>query len=86
MSVFRHPQSKDNIKIGPNAVHAQIIHGPGRSEWAEGEVEDLGTSYNVLTTANNGGRDMAAALVADHLLLPADADAYVKAARECDRF
>ena len=28
----------------------------------------------------------AAALVADRLLLPADADAYVKAARECDRF
>jgi Alpha/beta hydrolase domain len=26
------------------------------------------------------------ALVADRLLLPADADAYVKAARECDRF
>jgi hypothetical protein len=28
----------------------------------------------------------AAALVADRLLLPADADVYVKAARECDRF
>jgi hypothetical protein len=28
----------------------------------------------------------AAALVADRLLLPADADAYVKAARGCDRF
>jgi hypothetical protein len=28
----------------------------------------------------------AAALVADRLLLPADADAYIKAARECDRF
>jgi len=28
----------------------------------------------------------AAALVADRLLLPADADAYVKAAKECDRF
>jgi len=28
----------------------------------------------------------AAALVADRLLLPADAEAYVKAARECDRF
>ena len=28
----------------------------------------------------------AAALVADRLLLPAEADAYVKAARECDRF
>jgi hypothetical protein len=28
----------------------------------------------------------AAALVADRLLLPADADASVKAARECDRF
>jgi hypothetical protein len=28
----------------------------------------------------------AAALVADRLLLQADADAYVKAARECDRF
>ncbi|HXB77904.1 MAG TPA: alpha/beta hydrolase domain-containing protein, partial [Bradyrhizobium sp.] len=28
----------------------------------------------------------AAALVADYLLLPADAAAYVKAAKECDRF
>jgi hypothetical protein len=28
----------------------------------------------------------AAALVADRLLLPADADVYVKAARGCDRF
>jgi hypothetical protein len=28
----------------------------------------------------------AAALVADRLLLPADADAYVKAASECDGF
>jgi hypothetical protein len=28
----------------------------------------------------------AAVLVADRLLLPTDADAYVKAARECDRF
>ena len=60
-----HPQSIDNLRIGPNAVHARIIHGPGRpDEWADGEIEDLGTAYNVLTTANNGGRDMAAALVA----------------------
>ena len=28
----------------------------------------------------------AAALVAERLILPTDADAYVKAARECDRF
>jgi hypothetical protein len=28
----------------------------------------------------------ASALVADYLLLPADAAAYVKAAKECDRF
>jgi hypothetical protein len=64
VNVFRHPQSKDNLKIGPNAVHAQIIHGPGRPEWPEGSIEDLGTAYNVTTTANNGGRDMAAAMLA----------------------
>jgi len=30
--------------------------------------------------------EAAAALVAERLILPTDADAYVKAARECDRF
>jgi hypothetical protein len=32
------------------------------------------------------GMEAAAALVAERLILPTDADAYVKAARECDRF
>jgi hypothetical protein len=40
----------DEIKIGPNRVHAAIIH-------KNGEIEDLGISPNVLITSSAGGRD-----------------------------
>ena len=49
------------VRIGPNALHAAITHGSRHRGYRRGEVEDLGTSYNVMTTANNGGRDMLAA-------------------------
>lgn len=46
----------DTIRIGPNMVHAVIVHGPGRGRF--GEVEDLGLSENLLITSSGGGRDM----------------------------
>ena len=72
----------DAVRIGPNLVHAAVLHSqdPAHLEafeaWrraiaAQGLVrmpralrplvEDLGWSRNVMTTANNGGRDMFAA-------------------------
>lgn len=50
---------RDGLTFGPDPVHVQIIHGPGRpNDWAEGSIEDLGISYNLLT---NVGRDLVAA-------------------------
>src|SRR5262245_50602747 len=42
------------IRIGKNHVHALVIH-------ADGSWTDLGSDHNVMTTANNGGRDQVAA-------------------------
>lgn len=56
--------ASDGLRIGPNRVHAAILHGSDRRGFRAGEWEDLGDAFNVLTTANNGGRDMAAALLA----------------------
>lgn len=53
------PTAKDGLILGPNLVHARIIHGPGRpNDWPEGSVEDLGVARNLLT---NSGRDLVAA-------------------------
>lgn len=54
----------DLIRMGPNKVHAAILHGSDRRGFRKGEWEDLGVATNVMTTANNGGRDMAAAMLA----------------------
>lgn len=54
----------DAIRIGPNMVHVRILHGSRRRGFRKGEWEDLGWSRNVMTTANNGGRDMLAAMIA----------------------
>jgi hypothetical protein len=43
----------DRFKIGPNMVHAVVIH-------PDGSYDDCGLSHNLITTANNGGRDQAA--------------------------
>ena len=52
----------DSIHLGPNEVSAIIVHNPGCghgvSDW---EIEDLGISHNLLTTASAGGRDFFAA-------------------------
>lgn len=57
----------DALHIGPNLVHARIIHGSRRRGYRVGEVEDLGWSRNVMTTANLGGRDMVAGMIAGQL-------------------
>lgn len=57
-------RAADVLRIGPNLVHARIVHGTRRRGYRAGEVEDLGITHNVLTTANNGGRDMVAAMIA----------------------
>lgn len=46
----------DVLRLGPNEVHAAIIH-------ADGSVTDCGVSRNLITTANNGGRDQAAGML-----------------------
>ena len=42
---------EDSIRLGPNEVHAFITH-------ADGSIEDLGISHNLL---NTDGRDLVAA-------------------------
>lgn len=54
------PRAEDILRLGPNWVHAAILHGTRRRGFRKGEVEDLGWSRNTMTTANNGGRDMIA--------------------------
>ena len=44
---------EDSLRLGPNHVHAVIIH-------ADGSTTDLGVSQNLLTTA---GRDLVAAAI-----------------------
>ena len=52
--------NKDRIKMGPNHVHAVVIHPDG--SWT-----DSGVSQNVMTTANDGGRDQVAAMLGGKL-------------------
>jgi hypothetical protein len=51
MSILRRGRVTDTLRFGPNEVHALIIH-------ADGSIDDLGVSHNLLT---NAGRDLAAA-------------------------
>lgn len=51
---------KDRIKVGPNHVHAVVIH-------PDGSWDDSGVSENVMTTANDGGRDQVAAMLGGKL-------------------
>lgn len=46
----------ESFKIGPNMVHACIVH-------KNGDFEDLGISQNVLITASAGGRDQIAGAI-----------------------
>ena len=50
----------DTFRLGPNDVHAVVLHEDG--SWT-----DCGVSHNVMTTANNGGRDQVAAMLGGKL-------------------
>jgi len=58
--VMRGHKVVDRIKIGPNHVHAIVFHPDGT--WT-----DCGVSENIMTTANNGGRDQIAAMLGGKL-------------------
>ena len=35
--------ARDGLYLGPDTVHVEVIHGPGRPlDWAAGSIEDLG--------------------------------------------
>lgn len=51
ISVYRARRLEDQLRLGPNEVHAMIIH-------PDGSFDDLGVSPNLLT---NSGRDLVAA-------------------------
>lgn len=51
---------RDRIKVGPNHVHAVVIH-------PDGSWDDSGVSENIMTTANDGGRDQVAAMLGGKL-------------------
>lgn len=52
----------DSLHYGLNQVHAVIHHNPGCGHGARAlEIEDLGTSHNLLTTGSATGRDFFAA-------------------------
>ena len=50
VELARGSRVSDAVRLGPNHVHAGIIH-------ADGSYEDLGVSQNLITTANNRGRE-----------------------------
>jgi len=54
--VMRGHNVMDRIRIGPNHVHVIVFHEDG--SWT-----DCGVSENLVTTANNGGRDQVAAML-----------------------
>jgi hypothetical protein len=60
VALLRGHRVSDRIRLGPNEVHAVIIH-------RDGSITDCGVSPNLITTANNGGRDQAAAMLGGKL-------------------
>ena len=60
VKLMRGRKVSDRLRLGPNEVHAVVIH-------ADGSVTDCGVSHNLITTANNGGRDQAAAMLGGQL-------------------
>jgi len=50
----------DRITLGKNDVHAVVIH-------PDGTWDDCGVSHNLITTANDGGRDQVAAMLGGKL-------------------
>lgn len=60
VDLLRGEKVADRIRVGPNHVHAVVIH-------PDGSYTDAGVSENVMTTANNGGRDQVAAMLGGKL-------------------
>lgn len=60
VTITRGTRVAETIRLGPNHVHALVIH-------PDGSYDDCGVSQNVLTTANNGGRDQIAAMLGGKL-------------------
>ena len=60
VNIIRGHRVTDRIKLGPNTVHAIVLH-------PDGSLDDCGLSENVVTTANNGGRDQVAAMLGGKL-------------------
>ena len=58
--ITRGRRVEDRIRLGSNEVHAVVLH-------PDGSYDDLGVSPNLITTANNGGRDQAAAMLGGKL-------------------
>ena len=58
--LLRGPRLKDRIQLGKNEVSALVIHPDG--SWT-----DYGVSPNLITTANDGGRDQVAAMLGGKL-------------------
>jgi hypothetical protein len=58
--LLRGSKVADSFRVGPNEVHAAILH-------ADGSLDDLGISRNIMTTANDGGRDQVAAMLGGKL-------------------
>lgn len=56
LAIKRGSRTADKLRVGPNDVHAIVFHEDGT--WT-----DCGVSHNVMTTANNGGRDQVSAML-----------------------
>jgi len=60
LSVMTGEKVADRLRLGPNQVHAIVFHPDG--SWT-----DCGVSQNLITTANDGGRDQVAAMLGGKL-------------------
>ena len=60
LTLLRGPRVADRIRLGPNEVHALVIH-------EDGSWDDAGISHNLITTANDGGRDQVSAMLGGKL-------------------
>lgn len=60
LSIMRGHKVADRLRLGPNEVHAVVFH-------ADGSWTDCGISHNLITTANNGGRDQVSAMLGGKL-------------------
>ena len=60
LDLVRGSRVEDRLRLGPNEVHAIVFH-------PDGSYDDCGVSHNLITTANDGGRDQVAAMLGGKL-------------------